>query len=526
MISAAEQAGKEAPFYAAVRVLRQRWWVVVLCAILVPTAAYLVTSQQDERYVATAKLLLESGELERGIAGVSPTPAAGAQGLDPTNLDLVSLRTIAERAAQRLPGELEAGDVSDRVEIVPRPDSNVVGIQAAGSVPRGVAPLANSYAEAYIEFRRDEASGRIRRAADVIDRQIDSRRAAGDGREQLRELRERRDDLDLLERLQNGNARVVERAVTPESPVGPKPRRSAMIGLGFGFVLGIGLALLFEFLSRRLNDPQEIEGLYDEAVLGTIPESRAVSDVGFAFGELPAAEHAAFQRARGNLRYYNDYNIASVLVVSALPGEGKSTVARHLAGAAAEAGTKVLLLEADMRAPTLVAQVGLPPTAGLVGLLEGSAEPADVIQRIPGPSVNGQASVGILDVISAGPPQQNPAYLVESDAMERLILDLEERYDLVVIDTPAITMVSDGLSLVDKVGGVIVVNRVRHNTRAAAQSLRAQLANVDATVLGVIVNGVDRSDGIPGYGYGYGPGPEAVQPSYRVPTTSDMRRSK
>ncbi len=332
----------------------------------------------------------------------------------------------------------------------------------------------------------------------------------------VKELRGELDDLQTLARLQDGNALIVERALPPKARFSPKPRRAAIIALGFGIVLGIGLALLFEFLSRRLNDPAEIEELYSEPLLGTIPESRSVAEAGFGLGALNAAEHAAFQRVRGNLRYYNDYNIGSVLVISALPGEGKSTVARHLAAASAEAGTSVILLEADLRLPTLVKRLGLPPTAGLTGILRDGLDPADIIQRVPlSNGSNGGGPSQTMDVISAGPAQANPTYLIESDAMERLILDLEERYDLVIIDTPAATLVPDGLALVDKVSGVIVVSRVRKNTRAAARTLRGQLSNVRANVLGVVVNGVGRADGMPNYGYGYGPTTDELTPSAR-----------
>jgi capsular exopolysaccharide synthesis family protein len=505
-----DRAGGEAPFYAVVRILRQRWWVIALCALLAPTVAYLVTSQKPDVFKSTAKVLLTSGDFEAGLVKEGDTGGApaSADGADSTSLDLASVTAVAQGAADLLGGKPSADDIAGRVEIVPNSDSSVIGVEASGPTARGVAPLANAYATAYITFRRDEAREKIAAASSVLQKQLD--RALNQNSDNraipVKDLRGQIAQLNTLSGLQDGNAKIVERAVTPHARVSPKPRRSAIIALGFGIVLGIGLALLFEFLSRRLNDPAEIEDLYSEPLLGTIPESRSVAEAGFGLTMLNAAEHAAFQRVRGNLRYYNDYNIGSVLIISALPGEGKSTVARHLAAAAAEAGTSVILLEADLRLPTLVKRLGLPPTAGLIGILRDGVDPADIIQRVPlGKNSNGGGPSPTMDVISAGPAQANPTYLIESDAMERLILDLEERYDLVIIDTPAATLVPDGLALVDKVSGVIVVSRVRKNTRAAARSLRGQLSNVRANVLGVVVNGVGRADGMPNYGYGYGP---------------------
>jgi len=132
--------------------------------MLAPTVAYLVTSQQPDRYVATAKLLLRSGELEEGVARVRPGSPVGTQGLEPTSLDLVSLREIGERAARLLDGGITGATVTSRVIIAPNSESNVIGVQASGTKPSGVAPLANAYAEAYISFRRDEARERIGRS--------------------------------------------------------------------------------------------------------------------------------------------------------------------------------------------------------------------------------------------------------------------------------------------------------------------------------------------------------------------------
>jgi capsular exopolysaccharide synthesis family protein len=503
-----------------VRILRQRWWVIALCALLAPTVAYLVTSQKADQFKATAKVLLKTGDLGASIVKTSGDVPASDTGSDSTNLDLASVRAVAQGASTILGGTVSADTIAGRVEILPNSDSNVIGVAATGPTARGVAPLANAYAQAYIAFRRDAARKELSTAIKVLQGRIDRALAVASDR-RTTSVKELRGDIDALQTrsgLEDGNALIVERAVPPLARFAPKPRRSAIIALGFGIVLGIGLALLFEFLSRRLNDPAEIEDLYSEPLLGTIPESRSVAEAGFGLNALNAAEHAAFQRVRGNLRYYNDYNIGSVLVISALPGEGKSTVARHLAAAAAEAGTSVILLEADLRLPTLVKRLGMPPTAGLIGILRDGLDPADIIQRVPlGTSSNGGSPSPTMDVISAGPAQANPTYLIESDAMERLILDLEERYDLVIIDTPAATLVPDGLALVDKVSGVIVVSRVRKNTRAAARSLRGQLSNVRANVLGVVVNGVGRADGMPNYGYGYGPTTDAdeLAPSAR-----------
>jgi capsular exopolysaccharide synthesis family protein len=499
-----DQNTPEAPVFAFLRILRQRVWVVVLCAVLVPIVAYVTTSRQEKKYQASAKLCLGCDQaaqdaLSGSAAAADATPDAGTEA---TSLDLASLSRIAVRTAKAL-GGVTADQISSAVKVVPRGDSSVIDITATGGRRTQVAPIANAYAQAYVDFRLEDARNALIRVEDALNRQISSAVKAGrDARAD--DLRQQRDDLRLRLSTQTGGAQLVERAATPEGPISPKPRRAAILGGGFGLVLGLGLALLFDLLSRRLTDPKEAEGLYASPLLGTIPSSRAVRDAGAASPQLPAVEQAAFQRVRTNMVHYNDYNISSIAVVSALPEEGKSTVAWNLAVAAAEAGGRVILVEGDLRRPSFVRRLAVPPSDGLTAVLQGVAEPDDVILRVPiTPSANGGSVQRILDVMPAGEAHANPTYLIESERMERLVLDLEERYDLVVIDTPPALVVSDSMALVDQVSGVVVVTRMGKNTRDSAEQLRRHLENARAPVLGVIINGVGPLDGVAGYGYAY-----------------------
>ena len=426
--------------------------------------------------------------------GVDQGPAA-------TSLDLASLGRIAIRAANAL-GGITADQVTRAVTVTPRGSSSVVDILARDGRRDRVAQLANAYAEAYIAFRRDDARRELRRVEQALNDQISGAVRAGRN-ERANELRVQRDDVQLRARLQTGDAELVQRASTPGSPSSPRPRRAAFLGAGFGLVLGIGLALLFQLLSRRLTDPKEAEGMFDSPLLGMIPASRAVHDANASAPFLPAVEQAAFQRVRSNLIHYNDYDLSSIMIVSALPEEGKSTVAWNLALAGVQAGSRVVLVECDLRRPSLVRRLGVSQSGGLTAVLQGRAGPEDVIERVPmevGSAPGGAARA--LDVIPAGEAHANPTSLIESDLMERLVLDLEDRYDLVVIDSPPALVVPDSMALVDYVSGVVVVTRMGKNTRQTAANLQRQLQNARAPVLGVVINGVDVLDG-ESYGYVY-----------------------
>ena len=227
---------------------------------------------------------------------------------------------------------------------------------------------------------------------------------------------------------------------------------------------------------------------------------------------LPVSEGEAFRMLRANIRYFNvDREIRSVLVTSAAPKDGKSTVALHLAMAAAESGSRCLLIEADLRAPTLGQLLGIPSETGLASLLSDPNERlADVGWRVPVTSnMNGTilepdgSAATSLDVVFAGGAAPNPPEMLESARMREVIQEAEREYSLVVVDAPPVLTVSDAIPLLRQVSGVIVVTRLGSNTRHVAERLRDQLRRVDAPTLGVVANFANEKSPLY-YGYPYG----------------------
>ncbi|MBV9466636.1 MAG: CpsD/CapB family tyrosine-protein kinase, partial [Solirubrobacterales bacterium] len=187
--------------------------------------------------------------------------------------------------------------------------------------------------------------------------------------------------------------------------------------------------------------------------------------------------------------------LGSVLVTSAVEKEGRSTIAWHLAAAAATGGQRVLLLEADIRAPVFARRYGLRTGPGLAEILEGRSEVNDAIQwvAVAGPA-KGHSSDGVLDVIVAGSTAQTPAALLENGAMRELLDGLIADHDLVVIDAPAALQVADAMPLLRRVDGVLVVGRVGLTTPDQARRLSEQLRDLDAPTLGLVANSVRREE--------------------------------
>ncbi len=192
------------------------------------------------------------------------------------------------------------------------------------------------------------------------------------------------------------------------------------------------------------------------------------------------------------------------MVASAAPGDGKTTVARHLAAAAARMGSRVPLLEADLRRPTMALQLDIASGPGVSDVLIGAVSLGEATQMVgldlPRVDGTGGRSFDVLVAGSSLPP--NPGELIESHAMESLLEQAKARYDLIVVDTPPLTAVSDAFPLLGKVDGVIIVGRVGRNRRDVAQRLHETLTGAGAPLLGVVANGF-KSGRLGGYGYGY-----------------------
>jgi capsular exopolysaccharide synthesis family protein len=166
-----------------------------------------------------------------------------------------------------------------------------------------------------------------------------------------------------------------------------------------------------------------------------------------------------------------------------------------------------LLVEADLRHPALAARYGLSSRNGLTSVLTGDVDRGAAVTSIPvGASANGAQPDHSMDVVLGGALPPNPTDLIESPRMADFIRQAEREYDFVVVDTPPVAIVSDAIPLLTIVGGVIVVSRLGQTTRDAVGHLRSQLDNLEAPVLGVVVNSVDSGRGYYGYRYGYGYG--------------------
>jgi polysaccharide biosynthesis transport protein len=473
--------------------LRRRAPLVIGCTLLTACLALVFSLTQTKQYTGRASLLFRDPGFDSRLFGSSPSSNQDPTREAATNITLVSLDAVADRTARTFDRSLSGDEISNKVSVQSEGQSDVASVQATDPDPEIAADLANAFAANYIVFRRDADRRKVLEAQRLVQADFDRLPPEAQAGSEGQSLQRQISRLSTLAALQTGNAELVQRATVPTSPSAPKTARNTVLGLVLGLLLGVGAAFLLERLDRRLREPDDFQQLLRLPILAEITESKALADPAHGVA-TSGPEGAAFQMMRARLRYFNvDRNIQSVLITSAAPEEGKTTIARNLVASGALAGLRTVLVEADLHQPSVARAIGIHFSPGLSELLSDQSSLESVSQKIilEEPGANGAEAHG-FDVIVAGSRPPNPVELLDSDGMRDLVATLDGYYDLIVIDSPPLPVVPDAIPLATMVGGVIVVARVSKTTRDEANAIRVQLESLNAPVLGVVLNRTPR----------------------------------
>jgi capsular exopolysaccharide synthesis family protein len=492
----------------ALSFMRRRGVWIIVCVLLSVIAALGYSKHQTKKYTATASVLFSGSQLSQAIAGFPSTATGNGLIEQANNLELLRLGDLAQKTAATVGEGVTAEEVSKAVSIAGQPESSIASIAAVSTSPKLAAKIANAYAGQFVkEQERSDAKFYLSALA-LVRKQLAALKPQQQSGADGLQLQSRAQSLALLAGLQPRSVEVTEHALIPTAPSSPRTTRNLISGLLVGLFLGFGVALLLERVDQRVTTADELEALYDAPLLGVAPQSRVLAQVSRSSGDAtPTFSHKdveAFHMILARLRAVNsDQAVCTVLVTSALPGEGKTTMALHLAFAATRMGSRALLLEADLRHPALQRALNMRPEIGLPDVLRGAVSMREATRPVISHGASGPTRS--LDVLLCGSRvPENPVELVEGRAMDELLTEAKSGYDLVILDAPDLTTVSDAFLLMPRVDGVIMVGHLGTVRRDVAGRVRRLLSQSSSRVLGVVANGakVRRRDPLAASGYG------------------------
>lgn len=490
--------------YESLVALARKWRVIAPFAVVTPLVVLALSARTPATYESSADVLLE----RKGQA------ISGLRELDWYYFDASrAIRTQAELA--RLP-EISAG-VEEAAEREGLPLSGGLGqsfvtedgvtdlmtFHVRHGDPELAMRLATLYAEQYVAHRRALDTRALRRAIGVVDSQLARLRAEEADPSTHADLIQKQQQLNTGLATIASNARVVRPAVEAVH-VAPVPWRSALGALVLGLIVGIGLAALANTLDSRARTADEISEQLGIPVLGRLPLTSEGARSSTALGLVQGDESTnaeAISLLRANLALEGLKRERTVLLVtSSVSGEGKSTTAAKLAVALALAGRDVVLVDLDLRQPTVWSSFDVPKAPGIVELARGTSDLAAVAHLIPlgtprdGDETTGAdarpASRGTLRVVPAGNALTTDAEtIVASATLPAAIETLRELADVVLVDGPPLLETGVSLALSSYVDELLFVASTRRYTHDYTRAVRRLLARAPATVVGLVVLG-------------------------------------
>ncbi|MBI5818487.1 MAG: polysaccharide biosynthesis tyrosine autokinase [Verrucomicrobia bacterium] len=439
-----------------VKLLRNRWITVCVSILVAVLGAVAINWLTTPLYQASTRLFVST------TAGASLSEAYQGNRFSQERVvsyaELLTGQTLAQRTIDKLDLDMTAGELQENVKASAKLDTVLITVQVRDESPVTARDIANTLSDEFVTLVRE------------------------------------------LETPEDGSApdsRVVveQRASIPESPVVPNTLRNLAVGLALGVLLGVGLAILRDMLDNTVKNRETVEEITGTGLVGSIPldkERRKQAAISFDNDNSAIAE--AFRKLRTNLQFLAVDDPPRIIVLtSSVPSEGKSTTAINIALALAEAEHSVVLIDGDLRRPTLHKYLDLVGTVGFSTVLSGGASLSEALQktRFPG-----------LTVLTSGAVPPNPSELLGSQTAKKLLSELAGQFDYVIVDSTPLLAVTDAAILAAAADGVLMMARYGQTKRDQFTHAVGNLEDVGARLLGAVFTMMPTKGGS-AYSYNY-----------------------
>lgn len=493
-----------------IAILWRRKWIILLSVAALTVAAVMVTLLTQPVYSSSTTLR---------VATVGGDVVENRTDINYSIRLMNTYVTIINSGAVRSQIRNELGlEQSPQINVEIIPDTELIRITAAASDPETARDVAQAAADILISKSIELFSGSGQTTRQILLRQLEQtedelnalraeyERLVIEDPEDINNLSAISQSIDLKERtygtllgqyeearvneaIRSNAISIIEPPFVPSNPSQPRQELNLALGIIVGLIVGVGLAFVFENLDSTLYTTGQIESATNLPTVGKIPYTQNAQHViRFDNGYKPEVE--AFRRLRTNiLSSIKTDGTQSLLIASAESGEGKSTIAANLAVTMAQSGRRVIVVDCDMRQPTLHTIFDQPNKRGLTDILLGKLTLPETVQ---------DTKYLRVELITSGSLPPNPTELLASPQMRELMEELKSQYDIILLDTPALLSVTDAAVLAPLVDVVVLVVARTRSNRQAVQAVRRELAHVSVKSAGVVVNRAEKN-GAQGY---------------------------
>lgn len=448
----------EIDIFELIYVLKRKWYIILVCVIVSMTLAYTTTKYYIQPvYSAEATLFL--GKEKDKIGSLSLTDLQASNQLIIDYREIIKSKLVTKAVMEQLELKMDYNQFISNTEVTTIKDSRIFKIKFESEDPEFATRVVNELAQIIVKM-----------AADIVEVK---------------------------------NVKIIDLAEKPKAPVSPNLNTNVGIAGILGLMVSVFGIFLIEYLNSTFKKPTDIERNLGLNVLGSIPNFWTKRKKNSKLDKLkdslitivnpgsPSSE--AFRELRTNIQYKEvDNNIKTILITSGNKSDGKSTTAVNLAVVMAQSGKNVLILDCDLRKPTVNDYFGMQNAKGVTNLLLGD-ESVEILKV---------EEIDNLSVLPSGPIPPNAADLIGSNKMKNLMEILKDRFDLIIVDSPPVGLVTDAAILAKLTDSVIFTLLHDETSVEIAKKGVKALKNVNANVIGAVMGKIDVKMGYSAY-YGY-----------------------